>query len=227
MKCERNYNDVSVALRWCTWYSHWCIPIRRQILQQHPISGYLFIFSLIFNCFIEPICQRLCVCNRNSSVTTKKANFDLVLQLSHLQWCSAAYTVIWRIYFCQNVWPWMISKRDSRFYVADLYEIRSVIIYCILSLQPYQLPITVSNETTRCFHTHIDRNLQRYRVVSLRRHGFLVKKLSQGCVAKCLRSFCCDIYWGYVPVIELYNNLIIIWLIVSININYLITQLAN
>ena len=46
--------------------------------------------------------------------------------------------------FCQNVWPWI--------FVAELREFR-LLIYCILSLQPCQLPRKVSNETNNCLHT--------------------------------------------------------------------------
>jgi len=67
----------------------------------------------------------------------------------------------------------MTSNRDSSF-LPELREIR-LVIYCILSLWPRQLPLKVSNETNNCLHiTRIDRNLQCHRSVSLRQHGFLV-----------------------------------------------------
>ena len=53
---------------------------------------------------------------------------------------------------CQNMWPWMTSKRDSRFFVLDLCEICFhmfcilSLCYCIPSVWPFQLLLKVSTQ---------------------------------------------------------------------------------
>jgi len=66
-----------------------------------------------------------------------------------------------------------MTKQDSRFWMADLHEIR-LLIYCILSLKLSNDRNERNEQLPSPFTLCVDRNLQRHRAVSLRQRGFFI-----------------------------------------------------